>query len=664
MFWLTADILFDAVTEDAYLIDPGLVGWDRQADFVEAWEIAWESQVRSHALRGMTVAFVEEDDAQRQRFMEANPTGRGPRLTDLVDTDALAQHYVDGTPLDEEDAQGLAAYREHVKRAKDDGIEGVLEPREMFGEVQRKAQEAEQRYDKTPFSATGHIGGFLGGAVAAVNPRTDPLNFATLPVGGFGKTIAARVATQMGAQGAIEGLNQLTGVQEDRRLLGLAHGFEQGLFQVGAAAVGGAVLQGAGEAVRVGFKRAFSFKQVDQPKTASPAAPDSTIPPEAIPTHSQKQAAHDGSLRAAEDIIEQSSPTAGATRGSVAARQDVADVEAQLNDWGGPRPLDVAPKAAPADQGLPVVAAINKADPKTMRLAQKTVADRAETASAIPSPRGTRAKVARLEEAYATRLELERSSPEGVLKKRVEVEARIAEAGKDLPKDVADLAKIDDLDARVAQLQESARRATGKGKTRRNNQAKRLQAERDAVVEAAAEPVQRAAKASDKARKLTPTVARARARADGRMEATWEDFADARKILRGQSVQPKAKGTIEPKPQPADPLAHTVDTQAKPDDVPGKAQDVAAIKALEREQEALDVSVEDFRAEIGAMDLDATTARFNGIDEELDLNQKIMIENDRGEAIEVTLREYLKQGREEAAELEALTVCRVTSKAA
>jgi hypothetical protein len=99
------------------------------------------------------------------------------------------------------------------------------------------------------------VAGFAGGMTKAME---DPVNIATLPVGGFGKTAFARVLSEAGAQGIIE-LFLTPAARENRAALGEELTGAEAAGNVALAMAGGALFQGLFEggavAVRHGAKK-------------------------------------------------------------------------------------------------------------------------------------------------------------------------------------------------------------------------------------------------------------------------------------------------------------------------------------------------------------------------------------------------------------------------
>jgi hypothetical protein len=96
------------------------------------------------------------------------------------------------------------------------------------------------------------VGGFVGAMAGSFTGR-DPLNLGTLPFGGGGRTIAMRVATEMGVAGAVTAATEAAFVQPNRERAGLP---ERSLaFDVAAAMVGAGVLRGGFEGIGAGVRR-------------------------------------------------------------------------------------------------------------------------------------------------------------------------------------------------------------------------------------------------------------------------------------------------------------------------------------------------------------------------------------------------------------------------
>jgi hypothetical protein len=339
--------------------------------FLDAFEASRQAQMRASAMFGLEAAFREAEQEQIRSIRDAG--GKPPRsLNDSEDgitggfTGGLnsrryldaARYYVDG-----EDRDGIAGVL--AEREKEIGAVAEQFPnlklrnmREVFETAAERAKSAERTWENANTTVGGAVGGFLGGAVGALDPRTDPFNFLTLPAGAIGRTALARIGSQSGAQGLIEGVNQLTGVQENRRLLGLQSGLAQGALSVAAAAVGGGALQGIGEGVAAGARRWFRSAPNDPapppPVTRPVPTPEAGVPgpaaaaaPEVTPPRVnllENFDAFDAAVRAQQPL--------GTTRRAAAvAAGDEAYFARALDDWSGPRPWEVPPRADTAMPG-------------------------------------------------------------------------------------------------------------------------------------------------------------------------------------------------------------------------------------------------------------------------------------------------------------------------
>lgn len=128
---------------------------------------------------------------------------------------------------------------------------------EIVAQIQKEAQEFELETQSMQERATfgGQIGAFAGAVVGSLDPETNPINVATLGIGGAGKSIALRVLSEAGTNAAIETINQFTGVAQNRRSLGLDNSTERMLTNILAAGVGAGALRGTFEGASIGFNK-------------------------------------------------------------------------------------------------------------------------------------------------------------------------------------------------------------------------------------------------------------------------------------------------------------------------------------------------------------------------------------------------------------------------
>jgi len=352
--------------KDAVSVAPEQAATGPRVGFLESWAVAWGEQTRAAAMYGIENQMWQRDSEQVRAMREAgiedvpylspdsvgfwadNISGPAAGVERYLD---VAKYYTDGgepgfaTELQEYDKR-IGELREQYPNLN------LQTSREMWEGVQAEAQRYEQMAINNRRTLGGEVGAFIGGSLASMNPNTDPLNFITLGVGGIGKTIVGRIATQGAAQGVIEGINQITGVQEQRRLLGVEYGLGDAVSRVAGAAIGGAAIQGVGEVVGLGLRRWFKStpNDVASPPTPEvlnrPALPDtSRVPPQAIPADEGLAAAK--LTRAPEtyiDYLHEQSPLSTTRAGRARTVLDLDYATTRLEEWGGERPWGIPPK--------------------------------------------------------------------------------------------------------------------------------------------------------------------------------------------------------------------------------------------------------------------------------------------------------------------------------
>lgn len=347
---------FAEPNRDAMTVAPETVATGPRAGFLRSFETAYQQQVRGAAMFGIQEAMRNREDRQRQALRDAGVENI-PSISQQADdplrmfTD-FGTDYLDAAKFYEKGGDPkikdrLSEYDYRVFELKKKYPQLDLETSgEMWESVKKEAQKYEQRASTDRPDFGGVVGGFLGGAVGGLNPNTDPLNFATLPVGGAGKTMLGRIAGQAISQGAIESVNQVGGVQDQRRMLGLGYGPGDAIMRIGGAAVGGAVVQGAGEAIGAGFRKFFQ---------GDPKVPDAKVPErKALPAP-----AREGEMpttpatvastfverpQAYYDFINEVNPMRTTRAGKARMIDDLTHVEAHLDAWDGPAPWEIPPK--------------------------------------------------------------------------------------------------------------------------------------------------------------------------------------------------------------------------------------------------------------------------------------------------------------------------------
>lgn len=325
--------------------------------FQQQFKNSYDAQVRASAQFGIERAMFDLDQAQVKRMRDAG-LENVPYLTQMaegfsegrIEGDNVAlPFYLDtarfyskgGTP---EMAEQLSAFDSKIEELRKTHPDlNLMTASEMFDDVRTKAQEAERRYDQARTTTGGSIGGFVGGAIASMDPRTDPLNFATLGVGGVGKTAVARIATEGVAQGAIEAINQFTGVQEERDLLGLSHGFQDAVYRVAGTAVFGSAIQGVGEGLVAGGRRFFRNTPSDPaPPPPEPRQPIDMTNPLDLPGDRMADSLAMGRINY-DEVVHSVSPLSNTRAGRTRSMIDLDHVTQRLNDWHGEAPHEIKP---------------------------------------------------------------------------------------------------------------------------------------------------------------------------------------------------------------------------------------------------------------------------------------------------------------------------------
>jgi len=517
----------------------------------------------------------------------------------------------------------------------------------MFVVVRDKARAAEQKEATDRRTWAGAAGGFLGGAVAGLDPSTSPWNFATLPIGGAGKSAFTRIISQGAGQGAIEAVNQVTGVQEQRELLGLNHGFLDAASRVVGGAVGGAALQGAGEALVAGGRRFFRSTPsdpapapeaiVDAPQ--APVAPTRTTP-EALVQEARTARLEQQGSAALIDRIADETPLSGLRTGKQRVASDLFDMERQLNEWT--LPAETRPRTA--------VAAYPGDTPTTPAI---------DVAAALEN--NARYQAAKAMDPVAF------TQYEKLLTKANSYRRWIGELseGRD-----ADVQRISDgIDRRLDELEARLRTTQGKNakaKIRREIDEVRRDRQQVAVMSGTRETrdiaqVRRALmKTDEQMRDLAPNLGRAYARAEGRwgegqadLDAVWQAY----RAGRTEALPAPATGLPD-----ADTMMSLYDRvptlQRAPVDTPADkpAADVVR-EVLAKDIERLDEAREAFSAQARAL-LSETAdgkVRVEGVDHEFSVNDKLF----DADGQEVTIRDMLEDINRQNDELEAITSCSI-----
>lgn len=531
MSWL------NEINPDALSVTPDAAARGPRVGFLESFEVGYNAQVRASAMYGIEKAMYEQDlgqiNAMRRAGIEDIPAlsddatrflGRGAFSADYID---VARYYQDGSGNDPNVSQSLREYDAKIEELKKRYPDLALRnSRELWGNVREQAQMYEKRAATDRTSFMGTVGSLVGGMVGGLNVEADPLNFATLPIAG-GLSVLRRMAIQGGGQGAAETINQLTGVQEERRLLGLDYGVRDAITRIGAAAIGGAAFQGAGEAVAAAVKGAGRRWFRPEPGTPAPPTPSAPIqrPPLATgrPDLGPTMPADEGAAAtrlierpgAATETVHDLSPTSLTRLGKQRTILDLDYVTARLDDWNGEFPYNLGPKTDTA-----IAPPRNDFTAKEPNIFERSVQNATidDLARQIdPATFGYYDKYAKDNEAYRKWL----------------AESEAVEAG---PRE-ARLGAIDDA---VLDLQTKQENVGGMKRKTYQRQIDQLKAERQKIVEAGVtndtlerKQIRRAiARNDEKMRDLAPVVSRAYARARKKWTNTEKEREAINRMIR------------------------------------------------------------------------------------------------------------------------------------
>lgn len=644
------------VNNDAMTVTPERAAVGPLAGFWASYETSLDAQRKTSALYGLEYAFYEQDYKQAKVLREAGIKD-APYLNmadaafsdqfdyDLGDVYAGAARMARDKFVDPETAKRVAEYDKRIteiQRTRPDLH--LYTSKQMFEVVSRDAQQAELRDQTQRRTWGGAFGSFLGAVKASVEPTTDPLNFATLGVGGVGKTALMRILSQTGSQGAIEAVNQVTGVQESRDLMGLSSGWQDALTRVGSAAVAGGAIQAGGEALAAAGRRFFRSTP-DDPAPDPRAVLDDPSKRLALPPPDQIKveagaARLEGNPGAYNDYLADVAPLSGIRVGKARTVADLNEMTDALDKWDAPPAAFVKPRTDAATYTADV------ANP------------RVDVSAAVGNNRLYQAARAADEPAF-TRYEK-------LLERKETFRRWIDELSRGRAQDVDET--LEKIDTRIASLEARFRSVQGiKNKTNIKAEIAEARADKAKLLEAAktketpdiAVVRKELAKADEQMRDLAPLIGRAYAKARGEwapdtelMDEVWNAYKAGR-----TEVNAPAKDTL-PDYDTAVALADRspVMQRARPDQTGATSADTA-MRVLADEAKVFDEGLEAFRQTMKNALGEAADNSLTVGNHKFSLDDRIHIELDDGTAKEMSVREMLEQNRNSETELEAITTC-------
>ena len=219
----------------------------RPTGFKENFDVALDQQILNESMRGFEAKLGEYE--QENAKLASKLSGENISLPRKV-----VRSIREGNATNESIESQKKRYRAKLTELKAIYPE-IKSYEEIVASIQKEAQELELKSADIQNRSTGSgaAGAFAGAMVGSFNPETDPVNVATLGVGGVGKSIALKIATEAGANAAVESINQFTGVATNRQQLGLENSSSRALTNILAAGVGAGALRGLGEGGKAGI---------------------------------------------------------------------------------------------------------------------------------------------------------------------------------------------------------------------------------------------------------------------------------------------------------------------------------------------------------------------------------------------------------------------------
>lgn len=219
---------------------------------------ALDEELRNRWLESLRAAQITD-----QINVAPDPLGRNPQ----VDPDdpwayrAFAQH-VSGQPIDTFDPnktlggydptarlKGMIDANEKIKQLNNPNIKTFEQILEEVAQMQHEVEgETASMYER---SGTGGFAVSLLGAIVGSFTTRDPLNLITAPIGA-GRTVATRIASEMGLAAAVVGYTEVAEVAPARQIAGLPE--RNPLFNIAAATIGAGIIRGGIEGIGYGVR--------------------------------------------------------------------------------------------------------------------------------------------------------------------------------------------------------------------------------------------------------------------------------------------------------------------------------------------------------------------------------------------------------------------------
>lgn len=339
-------------TEPDFAIPAGTEGSaGAQTGFLDNFKAAYTAQADVHSAFGADESMATLEQQQLDKLFGLT----GERMSPLFpgawsnpepteNRQFAIMHSLAGDTLDAQQRAFMDDAQKQVDRYNKLATQnGLLTYDQMFKQVQQNARQAVTNAAGTADRSTamGWLGGALGGAAGSMTYR-DPINLATLALGGVGKTAIARVVSEMGVASLSQAMELLSGGAENQQLLtGKGPTAGEMAEQVAETALGAGIIRGGGEAVAKGFgalARRFGAKAPDVAAGAIAKEAEDTIGPSPYGPSRIAKGLHEAEVM---DALARDVPM---------NRAPVADRLVEPPESGGKFPI--APLALPAADGL------------------------------------------------------------------------------------------------------------------------------------------------------------------------------------------------------------------------------------------------------------------------------------------------------------------------
>lgn len=641
---------------NAFVASPERISTGIQVDQLRGFELARDSETKANGFRGLHELISKRDAEQYKQMRDAgvtNPPILSPDMAEAFDVMErrpyarggrymeVAEFYAGNTHTASNIAADLADYDKRVAELREKHPDMTWKSsKEIVDEAIGEGRAAEEAY---MHSKGGNIGGFVGGMVGSLDPVTNPLNFGTMFVGGGGKTVATRMTTAGGAQGVVETINQLTGVDKQRELMGLEHGTEQIISRVGLAAAGGVGAQGVGEGV--GYLARMAKRKWFTSTPDDPAPLPEQLLLEYKPMQEQPRMRPDAPRSMGDRMMDGR------------AFNDAEQVIRRLQTWDAENPSTMIPRTMSA-----IPTPVDGVEPPKFDID-------------IHDPGKNLDEIARLEDPDTFRVYDKLADDNATYRRWLNEMKPNTKAQEKLHADIAD------LNDKIDNAKRTIRRHPGakKAEALRDTVAK-MEQERDTLAQTLvgkdtpemARVRERLLKNDLKMRDLSPAVSRAYARA----KSQWELGAEERELFRqmvrdGNKNFPQSSTAIlndtyentaarfasqEMDRMPIMQEAHKVEATMK------KGADAAdyAQAIIKHNNEAYAESLEKFRTSLDAIIKEKDgTLNLDGQDYKFHLdNDKVIVPNEDGEGSRtLTIRQFLEEQAETEFDLKAITTC-------